>query len=187
MMPSSDIFSGGSGPGDRARSAFPEPASTDDLRGLLLDYLDFYRQVVRSKVEGLTSQQLSTSKVPSGWTPAGLINHLTFMERRWLQWGFMAEALDEPWGDSDGDGWKTPTLDLPELTERLEQVGARTRQIVEAHRLEEHALLGGRFKSGSTPPQLHWILLHVLQEYARHAGHLDIVREITDGAVGEEG
>lgn len=172
-------------------TTLPEPASTDDLRGLLLDYLDFYRDVVCAKAEGLSPEQMATSKVPSGWTPGGLINHLTFMERRWLQWGFLAEDVDDPWGDSDGDperdGWTTPTLALPELAARLRRVGVRTRQIVEAHRLEDHAAAGGRFEAGGTLPQLQWILLHLLQEYARHAGHLDIVRELTDGARGEEG
>ena len=167
---------------------FPEPGSTDDLRGLLLDYLDFYRAVVGAKAQGLSTEQLATSVVPSGWTPAGLLNHLTFMERRWLQWGFMAEAVDDPWGDSEGDGWRTPAEGLPELAARLERVGQRTREIVEAHRLEDRASVGGRFQAGGPPPpQLQWILLHVLQEYARHAGHLDIARELADGVVGEVG
>lgn len=67
------------------------------------------------------------------------------------------------------------------------RVGRRTRAIVEAHELDERAAVGGRFTTPEEAPQLHWILLHVLQEYARHAGHLDIVRELVDGRVGEDG
>jgi hypothetical protein len=109
------------------------------------------------------------------------------MERRWLQWGFMGEPLSDPWRDSDGDGWVTPDEDLTTLLRRLEEVGRRTRHIVEAHELTQHATPGGRFASPAEAPQLQWILVHVLQEYARHAGHLDITRELLDGATGEEG
>jgi uncharacterized damage-inducible protein DinB len=168
-------------------TGFPEPGSTDDLRGLLLDYLDYFRSVIAAKVTGLTIDALYRSQVPSGWTPAGLLTHLASMERRWLQWGFMGEPLSDPWRDSDGDGWVTPDEDLTTLLRRLEEVGRRTRHIVEAHELTQHATPGGRFASPAEAPQLQWILVHVLQEYARHAGHLDITRELLDGATGEEG
>jgi len=166
-----------------------EPGSTEDLRGLLLDYLAFYRGVVAAKARGCAPSALRGSQLPSGWTPAGLITHLTFMERRWLQWGFEGEAVSEPWGDRapDGRGWRTPPDDLDTLLERLDEVATRTRVIVEAHDLSDRARPGGRFPTPEECPQLHWILLHVLQEYARHAGHLDIVRELEDGATGEEG
>lgn len=164
-----------------------EPTSSDDLRGLLLDYLDFYRSVIGGKVSGVPEEFLYTSRVPSGWTPAGLLNHLVHMERRWLHWGFMAEPVDDPWGDSEGEGWKTPREEVSTLIQQLTAVGHRTREIVESHRLGDHASVGGRFATPAEVPQLHWILLHVLQEYARHAGHLDIVRELTDGSTGEEG
>ena len=164
-----------------------EPTSSDDLRGLLLDYLDFYRSVIGGKVSGVPEEFLYTSRVPSGWTPAGLLNHLVHMERRWLHWGFMAEPVDDPWGDGEGEGWKTPKEEVSTLIQQLTAVGHRTREIVESHRLGDHASVGGRFATPAEVPQLHWILLHVLQEYARHAGHLDIVRELTDGSTGEEG
>ena len=164
-----------------------EPGTAADLRGLLLDYLDFYRSVVAGKVTGLGEDELRSSRLPSGWTPAGMVVHLTFMERRWLQWGFLGEPVAEPWGDVADDGWITPTDALPALLARLDAVGARTRQIVRAHDLHERAATGGRFGEGDEPPHLQWILLHVLQEYARHAGHLDLARELADGATGEEG
>ena len=164
-----------------------EPTSSDDLRGLLLDYLDFYRSVIGGKVSGVPEESLYTSRVPSGWTPAGLLNHLVHMERRWLHWGFMAEPVDDPWGDSEGEGWKTPREEVSTLIQQLTAVGHRTREIVESHRLGDHASVGGRFATPAEVPQLHWILLHVLQEYARQAGHLDIVSEQTDGSTGEEG
>ena len=164
-----------------------EPASTDDLRGLLLDYLDFYRSVIAAKVSGVSEEFLHASRVPSGWTPAGLLNHLAYMERRWLHWGFMAEPVTDPWGDSAGEGWTSQEQGATALIRQLTDVGRHTREIVASHQLHEHAAVGGRFATAAEAPQLHWILLHVLQEYARHAGHLDIVRELTDGSTGEEG
>jgi hypothetical protein len=68
----------------------------------------------------------------------------------------------------------------------LDERAARTRTIVEAHQLTDVARLTGRFRDAENAPQLQWILLHLLQEYARHAGHLDIARELVDGTTGEE-
>ncbi|HET9501497.1 MAG TPA: DinB family protein [Marmoricola sp.] len=165
---------------------FPEPASTEDLRGLLLDYLDFYREVVIGKVADLDPDSLQQSVVPSGWTAAGLLHHLANVERRWLRWGFLAEQVDDPWRDATEDGgWRSPEADPQALAAALREAGARSRTIVEAHELTDRAAVGGRFDDEESAPQLHWILLHLIQEYARHAGHLDLWRELQDGRTGE--
>jgi uncharacterized damage-inducible protein DinB len=169
-------------------AVFPEPASTPDLRRLLLDYLDFFRDVIADKLEGLTDEDLRTSVVPSGWAPAGLVNHLVNVERRWLQWGFMGDPIEDPWRDSAADrGWIVPDASSAELNELLAAAAVRTRSIVEAHELTEIAAVGGRFADRTSAPQLQWILLHLIQEYARHVGHLDIARELIDGRTGEGG
>ena len=168
---------------------FPEPASTPDLRGLLLDYLDYYRDVVVGRVEDLDATALQVSIVPSGWTAAGLLNHLANVERRWMQWGFEAAALSDPWRDAAGaeagSGWISPQLGVPELAEVVRLAGEETRRIAEARELTSRARVGGRFTDADSAPQLQWVLLHLIQEYARHAGHLDIWRELRDGATGE--
>jgi uncharacterized damage-inducible protein DinB len=165
---------------------FPEPASTPDLRGLLLDYLDFFRGVVSEKLEGLSDAELRTSVVPSGWAPAALANHLADAERRWLQWGFLGEQIEDPWRDSaTGGGWVVPDTSWAELVALLDETGTRTRALVEAHALTDTAALGGRFRDQASAPQLQWVLLHLIQEYARHVGHLDIARELIDGRTGE--
>lgn len=167
---------------------FPEPASTPDLRGLLLDYLDFFRGVVAEKLGGLDDADLTGSVVPSGWTPSGLVHHLVNVERRWLEWGFLAEPVDDPWPDAaDGGGWITLDVPFAELMASLDEAATRTREIVEGHQLTDVARVGGRFTDQASAPQLQWILLHLLQEYARHTGHLDIARELVDGRTGEEG
>jgi uncharacterized damage-inducible protein DinB len=167
---------------------FPEPASTPDLRGLLLDYLDFFRGVVAGKLDGLSAAELTGSRVPSGWTPSGLVHHVVNVERRWLEWGFLGESIDDPWRDQAEDGgWISLEVPATELCAMLDEAGARTREIVEAHQLTDLAHLTGRFRDAATAPQLQWILLHLIQEYARHVGHLDIARELVDGRTGEEG
>jgi uncharacterized damage-inducible protein DinB len=169
------------------RTPYPEPTATDDLRGVLLDYLDFFRGVVGAKLESLSPEELTSSVVPSGWTPAGLVNHLVNVERRWLEWGFLGERVDEPWRDAaEGGGWLTPPVEsATELETMLDDAAARTRRIVEAHDLTEVSRTTGRFRDEESAPQLQWILLHLMQEYARHAGHLDIARELVDGTTGE--
>jgi Protein of unknown function (DUF664) len=167
---------------------FPEPASTPDLRGLLLDYLDYFRGVVATKLDGLARADLTASRVPSGWTPSGLVYHLVNVERRWLVWGFLGEQVEDPWRDADDDGgWVTLDRTAAELQVMLDQAGTRARAVVEGHQLTDVARPGGRFADPASAPQLHWILLHLLQEYARHVGHLDIARELVDGSVGEDG
>jgi Protein of unknown function (DUF664) len=81
------------------------------------------------------------------------------------------------------------TLERPigELHAMLDGAAARTRRIVEEHELTEVSRLTGRFRDPESAPQLQWILLHLLQEYARHVGHLDIARELLDGSAGEDG
>ena len=170
------------------RGARPDRQITDPAT-LLVDYLDFYRSIVAAKVDGLSDADLRTSRVPSGWTPIELLKHVVYMERRWLVWGFLAEPVPDPWGDADADArWvvaEDETVD--ELVAAMLAGGERTRSIVAAADLADVAPFGGRFAPTDEEPSptLGWILHHVLQEYARHAGHLDIARELADGATGE--
>ena len=162
------------------------PRSLEDPRDILLQQLSYYRATLLAKLDGLSPDQLTGSILPSGWSPLGLLKHLVFVERRWMQWGFEAEQVADPWGDHDpnSEGWLvTPDDTVPELTAKLTAIAARTEATVQTAELTERARLGGRF-SGD-PPTLGWILAHLLQEYARHVGHLDVVRELIDGSVGE--
>ncbi|WP_159797045.1 DinB family protein [Puerhibacterium puerhi] len=155
----------------------------------LVAYLDYYRGVVERKLRGLTDDRLRRTALPSGWTPLEMLAHLVHMERRWFVWGFLAEPVPDPWGDHadgvDGGRWHVPDdVRLDDLLGRLRAGGERTRAILTSTPLDARGRVGGRFTAEPTPT-LAWIGFHVLQEYARHAGHLDVARELIDGATGE--
>jgi uncharacterized damage-inducible protein DinB len=164
-----------------------EPSRTiAEPKELLLGYLDYYRAALLAKLDGVSEEDLRASRLPSGWSPLELFNHLVHMERRWLEWGFAGRQVAAPWADHDPetDVWVLPPdASLASLTARLEETGRTTAEVTAEAALTDPAKLGGRWDRD--PPALSWILLHVLQEYARHLGHLDVARELIDGTVGE--
>ena len=93
--------------------------------------------------------------------------------------------MAEPWGDTRDERWYVPAEEsLSQLTAALVAQGERSRAVIESHDLSEIGQPGPRW-NGADPPTLERILFHLLQEYARHVGHLDIVAELVDGSVGE--
>jgi hypothetical protein len=165
---------------------FPEPTShRDDRREVLLEYLDYYRWVVRQKTTGLDDDSLRSSRLPSGWAPIELVNHLLNVERRWVVWGFEGVDLADPWADARGGRWYVEDDERVEgLLNAWDAVGRHTREVVMAHDLADAGEASERW-DGADPPPLERVLLHLVQEFARHAGHLDIARELIDGRVGE--
>lgn len=167
--------------------SLPEPnAPVVDPVARIVEYLDFFRAEVRRKTSDLDAEQLDRSVVPSGWTPAGLVEHLAHMERRWVVWGFLGEAVVDPEGDRGADERWTTGRPLDEILDDLDAVGRRTRRVTTEHDPLEIAAFGGKYAVDDVRPTLLAVLLHVMQEYARHAGHLDIARELADGLTGED-
>jgi len=150
-------------------------------------YLAFYRATVVEKARSLPEAELRRPLVPSGWTPLELARHLAFMERRWFVWGFLGEHVDDPWGDSQGSpdaAWLVPaSVSLDDVLARLTEQEARTEALLASTPLEQLAATTGRFRTD--PPDLRYVCFHVLQEYARHVGHLDVAVELAGGPVGE--
>jgi hypothetical protein len=166
-----------------------EPAeSVSDLRELLLGHLDFHRAAVVRKLEGLPEAELRGSRLPSGWSPLGLLKHLAYVERRWMRWGFAGEPIERVFGDRDPDtgvfhvGGSESVADI--TAEYVDEC-ARSRNIVERAELSDLAASGGGWTESEERPALAWILFHLLSEYARHVGQLDVARELADGATGE--
>jgi uncharacterized damage-inducible protein DinB len=165
---------------------FLSPTSPADSRAeVFLGYLDYFRSQIVTRLRALPEAELRSSRLPSGWTPAELVNHLTFVELRWLEWGFEGVPVARPWGDNRDDRWYVdPDQSLDDLLGALDARAAHTRRVVESHDLAEVGQPGERW-SGAEPATLERVLLHLLQEYARHAGHLDIVSELAGGPTGE--
>jgi len=155
-----------------------------DPAPLFAAYLDFYREKAIDKVTSLSPEEQDTSRVPSVWTPLQLLHHLAHMEQRWFVWGFLAESVAEPLGDEvDGVWGIPPDRGVDEIVAMLQATGERTRSVLASYPLDTVASVGGRFSAD--PPSLSWICFHVLQEYARHVGHLDVAVELSGGPTGE--
>jgi hypothetical protein len=94
----------------------------------------YFRAVLIEKVDGLDESALRDSCLPSGWTPLELLRHLTFVERRWLQWGFDGQPVAEPWGDSRDGRWFVGAGEpAHEVLDALLAQAAVTREVVTRH------------------------------------------------------
>ncbi len=151
-----------------------------DAFELLKGALENKRQHILATVEGLDEAQLTTSLVPSLWTPAGLIQHLALdVERFWFRVVFAgqsAERADDPasaWDVTAGGGLAT--------IDRYREECAFADQVIAAHAPSDEPAAWPDFFGSWRLSNLYEIVLHVLTETACHAGHMDIVRESLDG------
>jgi uncharacterized damage-inducible protein DinB len=163
-----------------------------DPRELLIGYLDWYRDTVLRKITGLPDARLIAPVEPLGWSPLGMVKHLGWVERRWLRWGFAAEDVEPYPPGGEPASYSVTSEYTVTADESVEGVLAayrreveRAREVIAGAALTDVARLGGRFTAPEQAPPLARILFHLLQEYARHAGHIDIARELIDGTVGE--
>ncbi len=168
---------------DLSRYADEPDTAVTDVRALLSGQLDHYRASLHRKLDALPAADLTRSLLPSGWTPAELLHHLIWVERRWVQWDFAGRTLLDPRGDEDPSGRWRAEAGVDQLRRDHLEAWRVSDELTAGHDLGEHASTVGRFPSD--PPTLGWILLHLLQEYARHLGQLDVVVELAVGAVGE--
>lgn len=165
---------------------FPSPTTPAASRTeVFLRYLDFFRDRLTARLAAMKDGELRMSRLPSGWTPLELLKHLTYVELRWLEWGFEGRAVADPWGDWRDDRWYVaPEETLDGLLAKLAKQAARSRAIIESHDLGEVGQPGERW-DGEPPATLERVLFHLVQEYARHVGHLDIVAELAGAPTGE--
>ena len=142
-------------------------------------------------IEGLSETQLHTPVLPSGWTPIGLIRHLAGAEAMWFQWVALGAEPNVTWDDGIDDPPYDPAT--PFTTEHssaavIEQYRRQcevSNEILQSRNLPT-ALLGEHGLDWPDEPitDLRWVVLHMIEETARHAGHLDAARELLDGATG---
>lgn len=166
-----------------------EPDTAPNERQGLVEFLDYYRQVIRRKAQGLSPEQLSHTVASSSLTIGGMIRHLSLVEESWFAEVLQGRDLGEPWAGVD---WKSdPDWDFESAA------GSTADDLLSAHArtcdrsdeiLAEVADLDALSERGDSTGQkfnVRWILIHLIEEYARHAGHADLIREDIDGRTGD--
>jgi len=166
-------------PNDDPRNT--EGVSSDGEFATLNEYLMDYRMTLRMKCEGLDAHQLASPSVPpSTLSLLGLLRHLAEAERDWRNWINVGDPLPKRYGErgADFDGV------VPEQSEVVDAyVALESEQAATDAALSEHTDLGERLgKDGIAVREL---LVHRIEEYARHCGHADLLRKCIDGRVGQ--
>ncbi|MGW7539315.1 DinB family protein [Amycolatopsis sp. NPDC054798] len=162
----------------------PDPPMAGDERTQLTGFLDFLRASVVWKCSGLTDEQARRAHVPSELTTiAGLLCHLTLVENYWFR--VVLDGQPDEWEERleiDRDAEFRLALELPmaQLIADYEAEAEKCREVVAARGFGDTVL----FK-GDKPLTVRWVVAHMIEETARHLGHLDLLRELTDGLTGE--
>jgi hypothetical protein len=153
---------------------------------MLDQWLDYHRATLRHKCTGLDDEQLRTASCPpSNLTLLGLVRHLTDVERGWFLRGVAGRSAKQIpplyYSDEDPDG-DFENLDNAS-TESV--FNAYDTAIADIHAAIADAELDETFNNGGTPCSVRWVYVHMIEEYARHNGHADLIRQRIDGAKGE--
>ena len=160
----------------------PDAASELDM---LLAFLDYQRETMIWKLEGLTEEQARSVHSPKGNSIGGMVRHLAYVERSWFRRVFRGEQdLEVPWTkeDPDADFRLSAEMTVDDVIGFYREEYATANDIARsAGSLDDRAVI----EREGVRVTLRWILCHMIEETARHAGHADISREIIDGSVGE--
>lgn len=165
-----------------------DPVGGGGERELLVSFLDYQRGTIASKVQGLDQSQTGRALAPSTLTLGGLVKHLTLVEESWFSERFEGRPISAPWDTVDWDDdrdWDFRTGASEEPSDLLTRYAAacqRSNAIIADAELDALAQWTG---ADGLNPNLRWILLHMIEETARHAGHADLIREAIDGTVGD--
>ena len=170
----------------------PEPPLAADETGTLLGFLEYQRATLEWKCAGLDSAGLGATIAASSLTLGGMLKHLAYVEDLWCSRWLHGRAPEPPWDTVDWDAdrdwdWHSAAEDTTEQLRALwRDAVARSRPLV------KEALADGglerparRTWPDGRSPSLRWILVHLIEEYARHNGHADLLRESVDGSTGE--
>lgn len=159
---------------ERRRDAGP-PSTGPGEKDVLTGFLDYLRACVTAKAEGLPETRARAPGVPSGTNLLGLVRHLTYVERHWLL-GESVRDWQATFRPAPGDTAETV------LAAYRETNAAANEQIAS---WDDLGAAGPRPAGhGRRAPSRRWTLTHLIEETARHAGHADVLRELTDGTAG---
>jgi uncharacterized damage-inducible protein DinB len=170
----------------------PEPPLAAGEAETLTGFLDYQRATLAWKCAGLDAAGLRTTVAASSMTLGGLLKHMAWVEVSWFSEWLYGRDAEPPWDTVDWDAdrdweWHTAAEDSPEqLLGMWQDAVTRSRALVAAA-LADGGLgrLADRKWRDGRSPSLRWILCHMIEEYARHNGHADLIRESIDGETGE--
>jgi uncharacterized damage-inducible protein DinB len=172
-----------------------DPPNSGSEAEILLAFLDYHRATLRLKTDGLDAAQLDQRLPPSTMTLGGLLKHLAYVDDWWVNQVYADNPPPEPWGSvdwkADGDwDWHSAAQDTPEQLRALyDETVATSDRIVHEALAHPNALESSSRRTFRSDPtlrhNLRWILVHLIEEYARHNGHADLLRESIDGSVGD--
>ncbi|WP_193605079.1 DinB family protein [Nocardioides dongkuii] len=170
-----------------------DPPLAGDELAILTGFLDYHRDTLRLKTEGLDGAQLAATLPPSDLTLGGMLKHLAFVEHWWFTCVFLGREYSEPWasvdwkGDADWD-WHSAVHDSPaQLRAMLDAEIAVSDGVVADVLAQGRGLDTPSERVGRTGDRfsLRWIMVHMIEEYARHNGHADLLRQSIDGSTGD--
>ncbi|MEU3895454.1 DinB family protein [Streptomyces sp. NPDC045251] len=166
----------------------PIPPAHADERTMLEAWLDFHRATLALKCAGLEDDQLRLAVAsPSSMTLLGLVQHMAEVERNWFQRVFAGQSVSPVFGERNLDGFALlPERGLDEAMAAWQAEVARGRELIADAALNDSGRLSEQEAGhvGDRGVSLRWIMVHMIEEYARHNGHADLLREQTDGATG---
>lgn len=167
------------------------PLRADEVTALRT-FLDYHRDTLRWKCSGLTQQQLAQTLAPSTMTLGGMMKHLALVEVGWFERTLSGRGYPPPFDTVDWEGdpdweWRTAADDAPQDLRDLFDDCVRRADAAIDEALSRDGLDATSVRESSQGGafSLRWILLHMIEEYARHNGHADLLRESIDGATGE--
>ena len=170
--------------------ALPELADvTADERTTLTDMLDYYRTVFLRKVWGLSDEQLDIAHPPSSLTLGGMLFHMILVEDSWFEFQFLGEPEREPFAsfpweeDHDYEFHHAKDWTGAERIAMFNETVARCQQIIAENPLDQLSVRTSERRGGHW--SLRWIVVHMIEEYARHCGHADLIREAIDGTTAD--
>lgn len=157
------------------------PLAASELE-ILNGFLDYHRATLLQKVEGVSDEDLRRRPTVSSLTLLGLVKHVAYVERWWFQAVFAGRDVSFPWSESDPDAEMRiePHETTADILNLYKAEVREARSIVAAApSLEVVATMPGREHN------LRWVIVHLIEETARHNGHADLLRELIDGVTGE--
>ena len=160
----------------------PEPPDAGGEREILAGFLDFLRATAVAKADGLSDADAARRLLPSLTTVSGLLRHLADVERTWFREQMDGQSgVPTRWSDEEPDGEFLVGLEdsLAGIIADYEAACAESREVFSRYGLDDFCA------SGTAGHNVRWVLTHMIEETGRHCGHLDIVRELLDGATGE--